>query len=120
MKLAEIVEKMGLEIRGTVTGAETEVTGGYTSDLLSDVLANCRDGNVWITLQIHPNIVAVASMKGAAAIVLINGREPAEETLERANNENIPVLVSQLPAFELIGRLYALGLRGMTDDVHGG
>lgn len=87
---------------------DREVRRGYVSDLLSDVLANCEEGDLWITLQVHPNVVAVASIKGVAAIVLINGREPQEETMEKARQENLPMLVSSLSAFDLAGRLYAL------------
>lgn len=91
---------------------DSEVRGGYASDLLSDVIGNGREGDLWVTLQIHVNIVAVASMKDLAGIVLVGGRQPDEDTIDRSNAEGIPVLVSRLPAFELIGRLYGLGLRG--------
>ncbi len=114
MKLKEIAEKMNLEVKGSAVGLDKEVTGGYASDLLSDVLANAREGDLWITLQIHSNTVAVASMKGLAGIVLINNREPEEETIKKAESENMPVLVSKMPAFELIGKLYALGVMRVT------
>ncbi len=85
-----------------------EVKRGYTSDLLSDVLANGEEDDVWITLQIHPNIVAIAGMKGLSGIVLINSRQPQEETVARAREENMPIMVSEMSAFELSGRLYAV------------
>lgn len=115
MRLRDIVEELGLEV---VTGSErleNEVVRGYASDLMSDVLANSQKGDLWVTLQIHLNIVAVASMKELAGIVLINGRRPEEETEERARQENIPILVSKQPAFELIGRLYRFGVSGMSN-----
>ncbi|HDZ76599.1 MAG TPA: serine kinase [Candidatus Omnitrophica bacterium] len=116
MKLKEIVEKMSLEVIGTATDLDREVTGGYASDLLSDVLANAREGDLWITLQIHSNVVAVASMKGLSGIVLINNREPEEDTVKKAESENVPILVSKMPAFELVGKLYALGIKGSQDN----
>lgn len=112
MKLADLVDRMDLEVRSARQGLGNEVTGGYMSDLLSDVLANSSDGNLWITLQRHQNIVAVASMKQLVGIVLVGGREPEEETVEKAEAANLPILVSELPAFELAGRLYTLGVRG--------
>jgi hypothetical protein len=112
MKLADLVDKLNLEVRSARDRLGQEVTGGYASDLLSDVIANGCEGNVWITLQIHQNIVAVAVMKDLAGIILVNGRQPEEETVEKAEAENIPVMVSNLPAFELVGRLYGLGVRG--------
>ncbi len=113
MKLAELVEELDLVVRAAEDKLDREVTGGYASDLLSDVLANSKEGNVWVTLQIHQNIVAVASMKGLAGIVLVNGRVPEQETVEKAQAEQIPLMVSGLPSFELVGRMYKLGVPGM-------
>lgn len=116
MKLRKIIEQLGLQVRCGSETLDNEVRSGYTSDLLSDVLANSEEGDLWITLQIHPNIVAVASMKGLTGIVLTNGREPQEETVNKANDEGIAVMVSELGAYELSGRLYGMGLCGTKDD----
>jgi len=112
MKLSEIVEKLGLKIRTGGGKLDREVSRGYASDLMSDVIAHSMKNDIWVTIQIHLNIVAVASMKELSCIVLINGKEPEKETLEKAEAEGIPILVSDLPAFELIGRLYQLGISG--------
>lgn len=119
MVLKEIIEKLGLEVRGKFDNLGRQINKGYASDLLSDVLANTEKGDLWITLQIHKNIVAVAGMKELSGIILINSREPEKETIEKAEIENMPILVSKLPAFELIGRLYALGVTGIKDNVKG-
>ena len=113
MKLSELTEKLSLEIRSGRETLDRQVTGGYASDLLSDVIANSREGNVWITLQIHQNIVAVAGLKDLAGIILVNGREPEQETIDKAEAESIVVMVSRMPTFELVGRMYALGIPGM-------
>lgn len=110
MKLQQIVDALDLNVRAGADLLDQEITGGYVSDLLSDVLSNSDEGNIWITLQIHKNIVAVASMKGLAGIILINGREPEEDTIAKAEEENIPIMVSELKAFDLIGKLHALGI----------
>ena len=85
-----------------------EVTGGYTSDLLSDVIANSKQGNLWITLQIHQNIIAVAKLKELAGIIIVNNREPDEDTIGKAKEENVPLLCSEEMAFEISGKLYGL------------
>ncbi len=108
VKLSQIIEQLNLDIRNAQDQVHREVKRGYTSDLLSDVLANGEEGDVWVTLQIHPNIVAIAGMKGLSGIVLINSREPHEETMARARKENIPIMVSKMTAFEFSGRLYAV------------
>jgi len=113
VKLSELVEKLNLQVRSGKSLLAREVTGGYASDLLSDVIANSRAGNVWVTLQLHKNIVAVASLNELAGIVLVNSREPDPETIDKAEAESIVVMVSELPTFELVGRMYALGVSGM-------
>ncbi len=113
MNLREIVKQLQLEVKANEHSLSNEVTGGYASDLLSDVIANAQEGDLWVTLQTHQNTVAVASMKGLAGIVLVNGREPEADTLKKAKEEDIPLLISALPSFELIGRLYKLGVPGM-------
>jgi len=112
MKLEEIVRKLDLDVRTCEEALSNEVTGGYASDLLSDVLAYANEGDLWVTLQTHQNTVAVASLKGLAGILLVNDRNPEEETVKRAKQEGIPILLSTQRAFELIGRLHRLGISG--------
>ena len=112
MNLSEIAQKLQLDMKAGCNAASNEVRGGYASDLMSDVIANAKEGDLWVTLQAHQNTVAVASMKGLAGVVLVNGRQPEEDTIRKAEEENIPLLVSDLPAFELVGRLYNLELSG--------
>lgn len=111
MKLQEIVNRLSLDVKTPPIDLNREVTGSYVSDLLSDVIDNAKEGFVWITLQVHINVIAVASLKGLSGIILVNNRVPDEDTLEKALAENMPVLTSSLPTFELVGRLYDLGLR---------
>jgi TPP-dependent 2-oxoacid decarboxylase len=110
MTVREIVEKLDLSICCGGNKLELEVTGGYAGDLMSDVIANGKAGNVWVTMQVHVNIVAVAVLKELAAIILVQGRDPSPETLERAIDEQVTILVCKLPAFETIGKLYELGI----------
>ncbi|MFH1006142.1 MAG: serine kinase [Candidatus Latescibacterota bacterium] len=116
MRIKELIEKLDLEVKSGAGRTDNVITGGYASDLLSDVLANSREGNIWITLQIHQNIAAVASMKDLSGIITVNGREPEAETIEKADREQIPILVSKMPAFELIGQLCALGITGTKNE----
>ncbi len=115
MKLNDLVKQFGLEVKAGSRGLDREVTGGYVSDLLSDVLAHAEDGELWVTLHIHQNIVAVASHKGLAGIVLVQDRVPEKDTVAKAEEENIPIMVTGLSAFELVGRLYKAGIRGTEE-----
>jgi TPP-dependent 2-oxoacid decarboxylase len=111
MKLQEIVDSLSLVVKTASAHLTKEVTGGYVSDLLSDVIANIKEGSVWITLQTHQNIVAVATLKELSGIILVNNRTPEPDTLKKAEEEGLPIMVSFLPAFEIAGLLYNLGLR---------
>ena len=108
MTLADIAQRLGLEVRAGADHLGREVTGGYVSDLLSDVMANSRAKNLWITLQTHENIAAVAKLKDLAGIVVINNRQPDEAALQRAKDEKVILLASRESAFNLTGKLYAL------------
>ena len=108
MTLKEVVEQLHLSVRCCGDQLERNISGGYTGDLMSDVIANGKPGNLWITMQIHVNIIAVAVLKDIAGIIIVQGREPAPDTSSRAVSEHVPILVSELPAFEIAGRLYAL------------
>jgi len=108
MKIEKLVQALELEVKCGKDYLDREVTGGYTGDLLSDVMGNSKEGYIWITRQVHQNIVAVASLKELAGIILINSCQPAPDTLEKAEAEKIPVMVSGLPAFEISGQIYNL------------
>jgi len=108
MNLETIVNELSLDVVCAPENLNNNVTGGYTGDLLSDVIANSHEGYVWITRQVHQNIVAVASLKDHAGIILINSCQPTKETMEKASQEKIPLMVSDLPAFELTGKIYNL------------
>lgn len=86
------------------------MTGGYASDLLSDVLANGKEGNVWITIQVHRNVAAVASLKEFSAVILTGGRQPQEDLREAAVQENLCLLGTTMSTYEVAGRLYAIGV----------
>jgi hypothetical protein len=111
MTLHDLVQNLSLEVKTPEADLDREVSGGYASDLLSDVIGNASKGHVWITVQIHLNIVAVAALKELSGIILVNNRTPESETIARAAEKNVVIMTSPLSSFELIGRLYALGLR---------
>jgi hypothetical protein len=112
MNLAELVERLDLRVYSGREELARAVSGGCAGDLLSDVIAHGRKGHVWVTIQVHPNIVAVAVLKELGAILLANGREPAAETVDRARKERVPILGTTLTAFEIVGKLHGLGVRG--------
>jgi hypothetical protein len=108
MDLEAIISCLDLKVYSGFDKLKTEVQDGYTGDLLSDVMANSKEGDLWITRQVHQNIIAVASLKDHAGIIMVHGAEPARDTLEKALKENIPVMGTDLSGFEIAGRIYNL------------
>jgi predicted transcriptional regulator len=74
-------------------------------------MAKAQEGNVWVTLQSHPNIVAVASLLNLAGIIITEGVVPDAATVEKAEQEGIPILMTPLTTFTVVGRLFELGVR---------
>ncbi len=108
MTVKELSEKLNLKLSGGAEGLTNEITGGYTSDLLSDVIGHAEQGNVWITLQTHKNVMAIASLKELACVIIVNDLEPAEDMISQSNEENIPVFVTNESTFEITGKIYNL------------
>ncbi len=106
MKVSDLVEKLGLKVFCGEAGIDREITGGYVSDLLSDVMGNASEGEVWVTLQTHQNVLAIAALKELAAVILVKGFEPDEDTVAHSNEEGVPVLGTNLNTFEIAGKLY--------------
>jgi len=113
VKLDEIVKTVGMKAETGGDALDRQVSGGYASDLLSDVMANSKEGDVWVTLQVHPNIIAVATLKELAGIIIVQGKKPDAETINKAQQEGIPLMVTEFHAFEIIGKLYQMGISGM-------
>jgi hypothetical protein len=111
MTVNEIVEQLNLRI---VTGPDLarEITGGYASDLLSCVMASAQAGNVWVTLQAHPNVVAVASLLELAAVIVTEGVSPDSETIYKAQAQGITLLGSSQDTYTVVKDLAALGITG--------
>jgi hypothetical protein len=85
--------------------------GGYAADLLSCVMAGACHEGIWVTLQAHANIVAVAALLELSAIIITEGAMPDPATLNRANSEGITLLGTSLPTFSVVGKLWEMGLR---------
>jgi predicted transcriptional regulator len=106
MNVSDLVNDLGLVIYSGKKGLERAIKGGYASDLLSDVMGNASEGQVWITLQTHKNVAAIASLKDLAAVILVKGNQPDEDTASHSDEEEVPILGTELNAFEITGKVY--------------
>ncbi len=110
MRVQEAVEQLGLRVETGGDRLATEITGGCVSDLLSYVMGNARAGNLWITIQVHPNIVGVAALLDLSAVIVAGAQEPEEATLEKARAQGVAILTTTDSAFLVAGKLHELGV----------
>ena len=89
MKVCDLVKMLNLTVFCGEEGLDTEITGGYTSDLLSDVMGHIEEGMLWVTMQTHQNVLAVATLKDASAVLIVNGTSPDDETLQKGRAEAV-------------------------------
>ena len=108
MKVKDVVEALNLKVLSGQQGLDKEVEGCYVSDLLSDVMGNADMGNIWVTLQTHKNVMAIASLKELSAVILVKGLSASDDTLEQSNEEGIPFLSTDAETFETAGKIYEL------------
>ena len=112
MKLQKIIDKLGLEVAVNAGGLDREVETCYASDMLSDVMANAAADSLWVTVQTHANVSAVCSLNDLAGVIIVKGKRPSEETLAKAREEGVTILLTQQSTFDIVGELYQLGIRG--------
>ena len=112
MTLQDIVAGLNLKLL-TSPQDFTAVTpkGGYASDLLSCVVAGAQPDNIWITLQAHMNVVAVAALREVAAVILTENAQPEADVVERTNEQGVVLLSTEKPSYEVVGKLWELGIR---------
>jgi hypothetical protein len=89
---------------------ECEITYGFASDLMSDVLCYDMSQGMLVTGLANPQVVRTAEMADARAILMVRGKVPPAETIALAREIGIPILGTRLIMFETCGRLYAAGL----------
>lgn len=110
VSVKDIVEKLNLEVAAGKDGLDREVLDGYCGDLLSEIMGKSPEGCIWITVQGHQNIVAVAVLREMAAIVIAGGHHPDSDTLEKADKEGIPLLLWPDSSYVLAGQMNRMGI----------
>jgi hypothetical protein len=108
MTTQDLIEKSDLKPLNKFDNRD--IDGVFVSDMLSDVMAGAKSGNLWLTIQTHKNIVPAANLVDVSAVVITSAKEVPKETVDLASKYNIAILSSDDPTFELVGKLYNLGL----------
>lgn len=112
MNLDYIISKLDLTVLTSSDGLDAVTpNGGYVSDLLSCVVAGAQPGNIWVTLQAHMNVVAVAALREVSAVIITEDAQPDADVVEKANEQGVVLLSTKEPSFQVVGKLWELGIR---------
>ena len=109
MKLKEIIEKFDLKPLTNIE--DKDINGVYMSDMLSDVMSSAESGSLWMTIQTHKNIVSAANLIDLSAIIVTNGKEVPDGTIELANRFYVNILSSDLPTYKLASKFIEAGVK---------
>jgi predicted transcriptional regulator len=113
MIVREMLGVLQAEVIAGAANIDNDISGGYASDLLSNVMSQANSGNIWITMHAHQNVIAVASLLGLSAVIIAGDVQPDKEAVSKADAEQIPLLMTSLPVFEVVGLLYSKGVKGV-------
>lgn len=109
MTVNEIAQKLDLEFV-LAADADRKVNGCYIGDLLSNVMARASADDLWLTIQGHQNVIAIALLVDIAAVILVEDFSMDDKALEKAREKEINVLSTPDSAYEIAGRLYQEGI----------
>jgi predicted transcriptional regulator len=111
MKLSEIARKLELKAVGQPDLESKDISGVYVSDMVSDIIANAKAGNLLVTIQIHNNVIAAANLVDISAILVTQGKQPADDVVKMAEKADIPILSTGLNGWQVMTKLYEAGVR---------
>ena len=111
MIVNDIVRALNLQVVAGAAALSREITGGYSADLLSCVMARAKAGNAWVTLQAHPNVIAVATLLELAAVIVTEGAPIPDDVKAKADAEGIALLATPHTTFWVVGGLARLGIQ---------
>ena len=109
MIVAELVEKLGAKVLNNGVDLSGEVKSAYVCDLLSWVMAKGAPGTAWVTVMTHLNVIAVATLLDMACVIIPENIDVDAKTLEKASEEDVPVLSTDKTAYQIAGILFGCG-----------
>jgi hypothetical protein len=112
MKLDDMARRLSLQVVTPPPDPQREVVGGYASDLLSCVMARAKAGYIWVTLQSHPNVVAVASLLDLAGVIITEDAPIEAGAVQKASEEGVALYSTPLTTYTVVARLAAAGVPG--------
>ena len=112
MTVKELQSKLKLNALNAVS--DTEVEGAFISDMVSDVMAGAKAGNVWVTVQTHKNVIAAANLVDIPAVIVVRGKKVPEDTVQMADKVGVTLFATDLGTFQIAIKLFEAGVKPTT------
>lgn len=110
MKVKEIVDILGAQVVCGESHIEKDVTRGFASDLMSDVLTLDTDKMVLITGLANMQTIRTVEMADIHCILFVRNKQVTPEMLELAKEEDLVLLRCKYSMFNAVGKLFSAGL----------
>lgn len=113
MNIKEVADALNLKLLTKDISEDAlyaEVEGGYASDLLSNTMGQAQDGMVWVTMQGHNNVASVAALIGLSGVIVAGDAPVADDTIRKANSNDVAVFSTPLSVYDVVGKLYTMGV----------
>lgn len=106
MKVNDLFQVEGFQVLNEGDCANREISVPFCCDLLSIAMGKMPADSAWVTVMGNINTLAVAALAEAACIILAEGSRLDEPAFEKAKEQGITVLKTQLPIFEAALAVY--------------
>ena len=112
MTVKELQSKLNLNALNEVS--DTEIDGAFISDMVSDVMAGAKAGNIWVTVQTHKNVIAAANLVDVPAVIVVRGKKVPEDTVQMADKVGVTLFATDLDTFQMAAKLIEAGVKPTT------
>lgn len=116
MKIIEVVDIVKADVLTNYHNENTELKFGFSSDLMSDVLAYACSDSLLITGLNNPQVIRTAEMLDITAVLFVRGKRPGKEVIELANQNSLTILATDYTMFKTCGLLFMNGMKGLELD----
>ncbi len=110
MKIKQLVGHKDFKLISKTDDLERGISGIECCDLLSWVMANGKEDEAWVTVQIHSNIVAVATLLDFSCIIVPENIEVGADVLEKASEEGVAMFSTSLDAYGIFKVMHENGV----------
>lgn len=110
MRVKDLVNQPDYRMINSQGNLDNEISGIFACDLLSHVMGHAEEGAVLITVLNNINVLGVASLLDLSCVIFTHDTVVNEDIINKANELDIPLLVTSNSTAETTILLHKLGV----------